>query len=720
MAVSGCVTAMSKRRGFPLAVASMLMSGFIVGAGVSPAGAAALPSAATPTNSTSVPPAAAPSPHWTLLPNTVAKAPLDAATGVSCTTAASCLAVTGTGHALRWNGTSWSDASPTGLPTESSLTGVSCASATFCVATVNEFTASGPVSALLRWSGSGWSAMPNPSGAVPNYLRAVSCPTATFCVAIGYSYAGVAIAATWNGSSWTGKTITSAGTSLFNKSVQMTGVSCVSSTACVAVGNSKLTIIPNPRYPLTTMKPFATSFDGTNWTVSPAPANPGQATLSGVSCWAAKSCAIVGTGFRASSLFTFVNGVWKQPAHPGSTTPSAQAVSCLDATHCVAAGAAGSSGNVHRWTGQTWRGESAGITGLVGISCVAGNACTAVGSAVAEQGTGTWVQRRLPVQQAAAVANLESVSCGGGDDCMAVGSQSIQGAAGGDSSVVASGNATAWSTATIGPPLISLDCPDSTQCFAIGSGGVVTHTAAGWSSLLGSPQLLAGLSCVTTTSCVTISYPMHDLFGSGFHDAVYRWNGSRWTTLAPVRSASGVTVNVKQLSCPTTTFCLAVGQQTGPADGSADPRIPFAATWNGTTWTERAVPGAAATQSWLTGVSCRAATDCLAVGTSGSDHALIEHWTGTAFVPMAVPASAPPLMAVSCRNASACVALSQVDSRSVLWNGAGWTILPTVPSPLGGATWLESVDCTPDACFGVGVAQDADALRQEPVVQRLS
>jgi hypothetical protein len=142
-------------------------------------------------------------------------------TSISCPTAAFC--VSAGGGISTWNGQAWSEPQPFGLT--SVLTGVSCPSATFCqvvdntgqVETWNGTTWTGPVQVPSPGAVAGGSATTGPD------LSAVSCASPTFCVAV----AGSGAASTWDGSTWSTRTVDPAS--------GLTSVSCASPTLCVAV-----------------------------------------------------------------------------------------------------------------------------------------------------------------------------------------------------------------------------------------------------------------------------------------------------------------------------------------------------------------------------------------------------------------------------------------------------------------------------------------------------
>ena len=110
--------------------------------------------------------------------------------GVSCPTANFCVAVDDGGHAVVYNGTSWS--APVVID-QQQLNAVSCSSPQFCVAVDQK-------GGTVTWDGSSWLYKP---GVDPgNALVAVSCTSSSFCAAVGGDYNGNGNAVMWNGSQW--------------------------------------------------------------------------------------------------------------------------------------------------------------------------------------------------------------------------------------------------------------------------------------------------------------------------------------------------------------------------------------------------------------------------------------------------------------------------------------------------------------------------------------
>ncbi|HUA73714.1 MAG TPA: hypothetical protein VL988_03060 [Solirubrobacteraceae bacterium] len=245
---------------------------------------------------------------------------------VDCPSATECMAVGEdqllNGHwvplAERWNGTSWSLVSaerPAGYEYVA-FEGVSCAGTSNCMAVGAYWTPGGPshveYALVEQWSGSGFTIVsaPNPGGS-EQLLWGVSCVSASWCMAVGtYSLGkesgGHAIAAKWNGSSWTLLSVPEHPPIL----AQLTGVSCASTTSCAAIG-----FYPQIDY-----------WEGSKWEQSGA--NAPQYSLNDVSC-APSLCTVVGEyTFKTGELRTFAAGL----APPRSESPESNAVTGHGAT----------------------------------------------------------------------------------------------------------------------------------------------------------------------------------------------------------------------------------------------------------------------------------------------------------------------------------------------------------------------------------------------------
>jgi hypothetical protein len=281
---------------------------------------------------------------------------------VSCPAARACVAVGDYQNRLgaylplaeTRNGRSWS-ISPVPVPgraVDSYLTGISCPSAASCMAVGYYDTALGTVFPLTeRWDGTSWAIVRAPAapGAVITVLNGVACPSATTCVAVGaYEKTEshpLTFAELWNGTSWTRQEIPVPPHSTASALYQ---VACASATECTAVG-------PFSRGARLTLT-LAEAWNGTTWTVqqTPNPAADPASLLNGVSCPSARSCVAVGYSVEPDEIVVSLAEAWNGRAWRIENTPNAEAaagttiVNLLDTVACVQAGtctAVGYSGN---------------------------------------------------------------------------------------------------------------------------------------------------------------------------------------------------------------------------------------------------------------------------------------------------------------------------------------------------------------------------------------
>src|SRR5438093_5065997 len=237
-----------------------------------------------------------------------------------------------------------------------------------------------------------WSVVPSPSPAPTfNELDSVSCLSATACTAVGNHAvtSGVAgprtLIESWNGTSWS--VVPSPSPSVTGNFLY--GVSCVSVAACTAVGARSTSSTQN-RYAT-----LVESWDGTGWSVvaSPSPSVT-RNFLYGVSCVSVAACTAVGShnvNGRSRTLIESWNGTsWsvvpsRNPSRSGDLLAD---VSCTSATACTAVGSFNTSSSyralIESWNGTSWSvvpSPRRGIANFLhGVSCVSAAACTAVGT----------------------------------------------------------------------------------------------------------------------------------------------------------------------------------------------------------------------------------------------------------------------------------------------------------------------------------------------------
>lgn len=119
-------------------------------------------------------------------------------------------------------------------------------------------------------------------------LNAVSCVTATACFAVGEGSTGRPLAPVttvterWNGHSWV---VMASPNPSGAKNSHLDVVSCTTTTFCMAVGRSAAT--------KTSQTELVERWNGTKWSIVPTP-NSTQSGLGGVSCTTARFCMAVG------------------------------------------------------------------------------------------------------------------------------------------------------------------------------------------------------------------------------------------------------------------------------------------------------------------------------------------------------------------------------------------------------------------------------------------
>ena len=272
--------------------------------------------------------------------------------------------------------------------------GLSCRSSIACTAVGVYF---GPVAA--GWDGESWASgrVPKPPATGENTgiddggLSGVSCPSSNACMAVG-TYGTESgwspYAELWNGKRWS---LTAVPTPRGRELDFMAGISCPSSRACTAVGS----LLGSSGD-----EPFAVRWDGNSWSVQAMPAVAGGAgdVVSGVSCPSSRSCIAVGylaSNFPIAGPQPFAER-WDGTSWTILTAPDVEGnfsgVSCASSTVCMAVGGQrrsyGTTGQATlsaRWDGTSWTVQRTPNTTISdqfsGVSCPSASACTAVGTA---------------------------------------------------------------------------------------------------------------------------------------------------------------------------------------------------------------------------------------------------------------------------------------------------------------------------------------------------
>jgi hypothetical protein len=231
---------------------------------------------------------------------------------------------------------------------------------------------------------------------------------------------------------------------------------------------------------------------------------------------------------------------------------------------------------------------------------------------------------------------------------------------------------------------------------------------------------LLGVSCPNSSFCMAVG---DGDGGGGDGTLAATWNGSAWTVVPPPDpNAEGN--YLASVECESTSFCIAVGShREGVSSG------PLIERWNGSVWSAMVSP--AVSEGILTGVSCVSESWCIAAGRteSGGGLPLIEHWDGSGWSTQSVPV--PPssdevdFSSVSCASQSSCEAVGSYDNDQGLltgtafadhWDGSVWSLRTTPATPDAAFSGLAGVDCAnPSSCAAVGYFDRGLGTRAFPV-----
>jgi hypothetical protein len=375
-----------------------------------------------------------------------------------------------------------------------------------------------------------------PLGVIMGAGNAISCPTGTTCLAVGQGPtsgpgAWRSIAEVRRAGQWKAVTVKSPGATA--KFSNLLGVSCKTAGYCLAVGLYG----PDEGPDLT---PYAVVWTGSSLTPAklPVPSSLSTVEATAVSCVAARSCVVIGTGFDQSAFTT-----------PGGF---------LGYVTCIW------TWNLGKWTVRTMPDkDNDGMLSYSAIRCFSLTSCVTAGMRVPLNGGGldtgdqvplldTWngktltsMRPALPSAPAGTGRQFSSVSCTSLRSCAAVG--------------VSSGNTTTsfldvwngktWKLTTWRGPkgttsadLYGVSCPSVSRCVAVGSVGAGVRTAA----------------------------------------AALAWNGVTWTATKVPGPANGKLSVFNGVSCPKVGDCVAIGNV--GAVTAPSPLGQLSGYWNGKTW----------------------------------------------------------------------------------------------------------------------------------------
>ena len=317
---------------------------------------------------------------------------------VSCVSSSACIGVGGTspgfGWAYGWNGMSW--ASPAALTgpagaTRASLAGVSCSASHECTAVGSFINSAGETQTLAERGPSEilgtWSVQTTVSPTSDSSFAAVSCPSSKACTAVGSKESSTALAEGWNGTEWLAQTVP---TPSEGEHPHLYGVSCSAASECTAVGDYFTT------KGFTLNHALVDRWNGKEWVVQTVPSPEGalDTALFGVSCVSATACTAVGDYYDGTHNHAMVarwNGTsWslQKAAVPSEELNSEfLAVSCATTEACTAVGGYDNKSEhvtlAEHWNSKEWLVQTtpnpSNNSALEGVSCTSTTACMAFG-----------------------------------------------------------------------------------------------------------------------------------------------------------------------------------------------------------------------------------------------------------------------------------------------------------------------------------------------------
>ena len=539
----------------------------------------------------------------------------DSFSAISCGSTNDCVAAsdsTAFDSVLRstTGGTSWTGASDTiaGQPGEQ-VNGIDCLSAEHCLGV-----ASDPGIASLHWEvvetqdgGATWSAIASPPVPGGDYLTGMMCPTAGVCLTVrddGPTQLAI-LRSTDGGKTWAPSSISGGGSGAI---AFLVGVSCPTSSTCVAVGAStrhdKAVVV-------------RTTDSGGSWRTVAVPSSAKE--LVQVSCDQAGHCVAV-SGDSEALLSSDTGRSWVTATLPAGL--SGDDAYCSSGSHCLVTGSVGVNRGAAARTdngGTSWKvtrlGDNSGS--IDALSCPTPTYCVATrqddstslpaplastGFAVTTNGGATFAEVAPPD----GVVSLNGVACATPGSCFAVGG--VQGRTRGGVVLHSADHGVSWqledTVATVGN-LAAIDCPSASTCVAVGEDD-------NWGP--GTPTI------VSTTD-----------------------GGAKWTSTAVGNSIS----LFRHLACPSAFACVAAGETSSGAGRLLS-------------WTVGGNPKVvwkAPAKEYIQGLACHGSSLCLAVGAGKSGAAVVRSTDGGAhWSELASPKGISIMRQLSCPSAATCFA----------------------------------------------------------------
>jgi hypothetical protein len=264
-----------------------------------------------------------------------------------------------------------------------------------------------------------------------------------------------------------------------------------------------------------------------------------------------------------------------------------------------------------------------------------------------------WTTVPTPTPPGAFAGFLEGVSCRADDACVAVGTTApdLGDRAGRSEPMALRWDGSTWSLIerpalsrpSQGASFADISCPSATSCIAVGTRYDVSSASRPlverWNGTRWVPQLtslpagatqghLAGVSCSADAACTAVGAWV-DAAGQ-VRGLIQRRTGDLWVNQpGPVPAGLDGIVVLKDVSCPATSACTAVGHY---ETGGIEATHTLAQRWDGARWTVDPTPHPeGARRAYLEDVSCPSPATCRAVGDvvdQAHTHATLAQHTG--------------------------------------------------------------------------------------------
>jgi hypothetical protein len=314
--------------------------------------------------------------------------------------------------------------------------------------------------------------------------------------------------------------------------------------------------------------------------------------------------------------------------------------------------------------------------------------------------------------------------------CMAVGAYHPASTWNGLSETYNLSNSSSWAVWAVPSPATKpnifgneVSCASPTDCLFVGDHYNRTSTAQlaeAWNGATWQVVDSAGpsrttfsafydVSCPTTSFCLLVGEA--DM-GKRFHATAYTWSNQK--TLKQLRVPAPAHSHgsfLAGLACASAAACMAVGNY----KDAAGALLPYAERWHDGSWKVLATPGISGQRKALfNGASCFSAIRCVAVGYVGAHtvHAFAEVWSHGKWRVSTVRKSYSGFIGVSCPSAGTCFAAGFNGSHPLVekWNGRSWVTQQVSGNSTNPYADLTHVSCVSTTnCEAVGYTYRSSA-----------